>query len=36
MGGQNVSSLNVDFALVGATLKVDERTIVFEGGVVHA
>ncbi len=36
MGGQNASSLNVDFALTGATLKVDERTIVFEGEVVHA
>jgi leucyl aminopeptidase (aminopeptidase T) len=36
MGGQNASSLNVDFALTGATLKVDERTIVFEGDVVNA
>jgi leucyl aminopeptidase (aminopeptidase T) len=36
MGGQNASSLNVDFALTGATLKVGERTIVFEGDVVNA
>jgi leucyl aminopeptidase (aminopeptidase T) len=36
MGGQNASSLNVDFALTGATLKVGERTIVSRGDVVNA
>jgi leucyl aminopeptidase (aminopeptidase T) len=36
MGGENTSSLNIDYALTGATLKVDERTIVSEGGVVNA
>jgi leucyl aminopeptidase (aminopeptidase T) len=34
MGGQNASSLNVDFAIPGATLQVDGRTIVSEGTVV--
>jgi len=31
MGGQNESSLNVDFALPGATLGVDDRVVVLEG-----
>ncbi|MBN1139805.1 MAG: aminopeptidase [Anaerolineae bacterium] len=34
MGGQNESSLNIDFALPGATLEVDGRTIVLEGKIV--
>jgi leucyl aminopeptidase (aminopeptidase T) len=34
MGGQNASSLNVDFSLPGATIKVDGTTIVAEGTVV--
>ena len=34
MGGQNASSLNVDFAVPGATLLVDDRVIVREGSVV--
>ena len=34
MGGENESSLNVDFALPGATLAVDGRAIVIEGQVV--
>jgi hypothetical protein len=31
MVGQNESSLNVDDALVGATLGVDDRMVVLEG-----
>jgi leucyl aminopeptidase (aminopeptidase T) len=31
MGGQNESSLNVDYALPGATLAVDDRVVVLEG-----
>ena len=34
MGGQNASSLNVDYALGDATLMVDGRRIVSEGKVV--
>jgi leucyl aminopeptidase (aminopeptidase T) len=34
MGGQNESSLNVDFALGEATLKVDDQTIISKGKVV--
>lgn len=34
MGGQNQSSLNVDFALWDATLEVDDRTILSKGQVV--
>jgi len=34
MGGKNASSLNVDFALPGATLLVGERVVVSEGVVV--
>jgi leucyl aminopeptidase (aminopeptidase T) len=34
MGGQNASSLNVDFALPGATFVVGERVVVSEGRVV--
>jgi len=33
MGGQNASSLNVDFALPGATFTVGERVVVSEGKV---
>ena len=33
MGGQNTSSLNVDYALTDATLKVDNRTIILKGKV---
>jgi leucyl aminopeptidase (aminopeptidase T) len=36
MGGQNASSLNVDFALPGATLTVGERVVVSEGRVVNS
>lgn len=31
MGGANASSLNVDFALPGATLRVDGRSLIVEG-----
>jgi len=34
MGGQNESSLNVDYALAGATLNVDGQIIVSEGKVI--
>jgi leucyl aminopeptidase (aminopeptidase T) len=34
MGGQNASSLNVDFSLPGATIEVDGKTIVSQGAVV--
>jgi leucyl aminopeptidase (aminopeptidase T) len=34
LGGENTSSLNVDFALPGATLVVDGRAIVSEGKLV--
>ncbi len=34
MGGQNESSLNVDYSIPGATLMVDDRVIVSEGQVV--
>ena len=34
MGGQNESSLNVDFALSGTTLEVGGRTVVLEGDVI--
>ena len=34
MGGQNESSLNVDYALAGVTLKVDGQIIVSEGKIV--
>jgi leucyl aminopeptidase (aminopeptidase T) len=34
MDGQNASSLNVDFAIPGATLQIDGRTIVSEGTIV--
>lgn len=33
MGGQNESSLNVDYALADATLRVDDQTIVLNGKV---
>ena len=33
MGGQNASSLNVDYALANATLQVDDQTIVSKGKV---
>ena len=33
MGGQNESSLNVDYALANATLQVDGQTIVSKGKV---
>lgn len=34
MGGQNESSLNVDYALAGVTFKVDGQIIVSEGKIV--
>ena len=34
MGGQNESSLNVDFALPGTTLEIGGQTVVFEGHIV--
>jgi leucyl aminopeptidase (aminopeptidase T) len=34
MGGQNASSLNKDYALAGATLKVDGQTVVLEGKII--
>jgi leucyl aminopeptidase (aminopeptidase T) len=34
LGGQNASSLNVHFAIPGATLQIDGRTIVSEGTIV--
>jgi hypothetical protein len=34
MGGQNESSLNIDFALPGTTLEVGGRTVVLEGDIV--
>jgi leucyl aminopeptidase (aminopeptidase T) len=34
MGGQNESSLNIDFAIPGATLTIDHRTIVHAGEIV--
>ena len=34
MGGQNESSLNIDFALANATLKVDDQIIVSDGKVI--
>ena len=34
MGGQNESSLNVDYALGGVSLEVDGRTIVSQGKVI--
>jgi leucyl aminopeptidase (aminopeptidase T) len=34
MGGKNESSLNVDYALAGATLEVDDQIVVLEGKVV--
>ena len=35
MGGQNESSLNVDFALPGASLEIGGQTVVFEGTIVR-
>jgi len=34
MGGQNESSLNIDYALTGVTLKVDDQIILSEGKVI--
>jgi hypothetical protein len=31
VGGQNESSLNIDFALPGLTCKIGGQTVVFEG-----
>jgi hypothetical protein len=34
MGGQNESSLNIDFALPGTTCKIGRQTVVVEGDIV--